>query len=161
MNIRKRMEHLAPTISVSGLAAAAALHAAWGFGSTWPAQTPRDLARLVVGGDTFPSPSECAAVALLLTGAAGCVLINASRSPARPSSHGADTRQLIRRAARLGTQITAGALLLRGVGGVIVEVFALIPSTEQFRRWDLLLYSPLCIALGAGASLGVIRSSQT
>jgi Protein of unknown function (DUF3995) len=160
MNIRKRMEQIAPVTTVTGLSAAAAIHAAWGLGSTWPADGPRELAQLVVGVDTFPSRASCAVVAGLLAGAAGCVMLKATNSLLLRDGASPDDRHgLIVRGAHLGTQITASALLLRGVGGFVVEAFELRPSNAQFRRWDLRLYSPLCIALGAGAAI-VARGTE-
>jgi hypothetical protein len=51
------------------------------------------------------------------------------------------------------TSVTAAALLARGVGGLAADFLQLGHPTERFRRWDMRLYSPLCLALGAGAAL--------
>ncbi|WP_331766247.1 DUF3995 domain-containing protein [Embleya sp. NBC_00896] len=47
---------------------------------------------------------------------------------------------------RLGTWGLAATLLLRGLGGPLLNS----GTTEVHTHWNLWLYSPLCVALGAG-----------
>ena len=55
------------------------------------------------------------------------------------------------RVARAGTWVVAGVLLLRGGAGPITDLAGGLD--DRYERLDLLLYSPLCLALGAGAAL--------
>lgn len=123
------------------LAGIGALHAAWGAGITkWPGTDARSLAEKVVGGSTFPSSAACYVVAgLLATGSALCVLRNRTTDPNLFAlSH-------------LGTSTVGSVLLLRGVGGLLASGLGLGSQTAAFRQSNLLLYSPLCIVLGAAA----------
>jgi hypothetical protein len=130
MTIRRRTEQ-ATTL---GLGAAGALHLAWALGSTFPARSSRELADLVGGTDAMPGPTACAAVA-------GALAISAV---------GVSTRGTWPR--RIAT-MTAATLIGRGVGGLVVSATGTGSATARFRYWDLRLYSPLCLALGAGAAL--------
>ncbi len=58
------------------------------------------------------------------------------------------------RVVRIGSRIVAAALLVRGVGGLAVSALGVGQASDQFRQWDLRLYSPLCIALGACVAIG-------
>ena len=55
------------------------------------------------------------------------------------------------RIVRLGAKAVATTLLARGGVGAAVSAFGLGGSTPAFRRWNLAVYSPLCLALGAAA----------
>ncbi|MFD7306334.1 DUF3995 domain-containing protein, partial [Streptomyces pharetrae] len=59
-------------------------------------------------------------------------------------------RLLPARLGRLGAATVAGVLLLRGGAGLVSSGLADEPTT--FTRWDLALYSPLCLALGTLAA---------
>ncbi|MBN8882159.1 MAG: DUF3995 domain-containing protein, partial [Salana multivorans] len=63
---------LARVLATAGLSGAAALHAAWAAGSSWPAADDRELAELVTGSGDIGMPPRTAslAVAVLLGGAA-------------------------------------------------------------------------------------------
>ncbi len=153
MNIRTRMESSIPgLVTAAGLGAIAAVHAAWAEGSTWPRTSPDELADLVVGRRPFPSPEATWTVAGLLVVAAASTGIAA----ARPS--GLDGRA--RSVAIAGATVTAAALLLRGVGGLVVSGAGLLTATEEFRRHDLALYSPLCLGLGAGAAMAARAAAR-
>ena len=116
------------------LGAIGAAHAAWGLGWRWPAGSDQELADLVVGaGTTFPPAWACWAVAGLLGIAAGAV---------RRTATGGVGRE------RLFTGLTAAALIGRGVIGLATDA-ATVGST--YSKLDLAIYSPLCLALGAGA----------
>jgi hypothetical protein len=133
-------KHRTATVTASALAAIGGLHMLWGAGSTWPAASSRDLARLVVGTDTFPPPAACLAVALLLGAAATVVQQSTTNQP-----------KLGLPFARIGTATVAGVLGLRGIGGFVASGVLGRAADLPFRRWDLLLYSPLCVALAIGA----------
>lgn len=134
-------------VAVGGLAAVALLHAAWARGSTWPAADRRQLTDLVVGrrassGDGgFPDARASWTVAILLSGAAG---LTAARAGLVPFPGGRTSWPV-----RVGTGVVTTALLARGASGLVVSGIDLVPTTPEFRRWNLRLYSPLCLALGA------------
>lgn len=112
------------------------LHAAWGLGASWPARDAGALARQVVGSDRVPPPAACFAVSVAL-GAAGWLTL------ARAS---ADDRA--RRLGHLGTAGVAAVLGVRGVGGLVTSGL-LRSGHSEYRRRDIALYSPLCLALAA------------
>jgi hypothetical protein len=123
------------------LAAVAGLHAAWAGGSTWPYNDPRTLTRSVLGvpeaGD-FPPPGLTLAVT-------GALAVTATAALARTASS-----EKVRRAARLLSLPAAAVLAIRGVGGFAQSLLAPQSATPEFTRNDLLIYSPLCLALAAG-----------
>jgi hypothetical protein len=117
------------------------IHAAWAAGSTWPYADPETLTRSVLGvpaADDFPPAGLTLAVTAAL-GATGAAAL------ARTS-----TRSRVRQAARLITVPAAAVLALRGIGGYAQSLLAPQASTPEFRRNDLRLYSPLCLALAGG-----------
>jgi len=59
--------------------------------------------------------------------------------------------------ARTMTRVTGGVLLARGVGGIPLSLINGLDT--RFGRLDVLLYSPLCVALSCGAVLAD-RSAQ-
>lgn len=133
-----------------GLGAAAALHFAWARGSTWPRETDEELADLVVGKQPMPPPAASAAVGVALTGAAISVVIAGHAGPERR----------LGALARIGSRVTARALRARGIGGLVMASAGLATSgdaTEEFRRMDQRFYSPLCLALSAGAGRAAAR----
>jgi hypothetical protein len=120
----------------------AALHAAWAVGSHWPARSRAELAERVLssserdrlGSGELPPAAATWAVAAALGGAAGVV---------RAAAAGNRSRTV-----RYATRAVAGVFLARGV------VF--LPSDlrgglrDSYDRLDLAIYSPLCLAVGAG-----------
>ncbi|HKJ10749.1 MAG TPA: DUF3995 domain-containing protein [Ornithinimicrobium sp.] len=132
----------ATAIAAGGLAGAAAVHALWASGSTWPAEDYDDLADLVVGRGPFPSRPVTAVVAGLLTTASVLVVLAGTPSAAQS------------RIVRAGSTTVAIVLLVRGVGGLGWEAVGVGQASEAFRFWDRRLYSPLCISLGVCATLG-------
>jgi hypothetical protein len=117
------------------------LHAAWAAGvTTWPGRDRRALARVVVGGETFPSSAATFAVAGL------CVLAGTSVAARGRPAQG--TRRAL---SQVASRIVAVVLALRGMGGLVTSGLGLGSATATFRRNDLLVYSPLCLALAAGA----------
>lgn len=119
----------------TGLFGAAAIHAAWATGWRWPGGDDRAWADRVIGaGSDVPATPAIWAVAALLALAGGVV------------AHAARSRRL---ASQLATGIVAAALLLRG--GTFPPQDLLGGLDDHFERLDLVLYSPLCLALGLGA----------
>lgn len=134
-----RAKRVAGDVAAAALAGIGVLHAAWGAGLTaWPGTDARTLAEKVVGGSTFPSASACYVIAGLLGTASGLVAMRsrATDPKAFALSH-------------LGTVTVGSVLLLRGGGGLVVSSLGVVSETAAFRRANLLLYSPLCLALGA------------
>ncbi len=117
----------------------AAVHVAWGRGSSFPFPTHADLNDAVVGRDVTPSPPACFAVATLLTGAA----LLASGAPIGPP-----------RLRRLGIAAVVGVLTVRGASGLAGRTDALVPgsTSARFRRNDRRYFAPLCLALAAGSA---------
>jgi len=122
----------------ASLAALAALHAAWALGWRWPGGSDREWVETVGGpGAELPSPAEIWAVAAALAFSASFV--------------GAAARPEAGRLARIGAGAVAGVLLIRGLVGPVTDLAGGLD--DRFERLDLLLYSPLCLALGSGAAL--------
>jgi hypothetical protein len=127
--------------AAAGLAAAAALHVVW-VCSPWPFDDRAEFTRTIGGVSEAEAPSAAAtaAVAAALGSAAYLVAAQAGLAP----------RLLPARLGRLGAATVAGVLLLRGGAGLVSSGLADEPTT--FTRWDLALYSPLCLALGTLAA---------
>ena len=106
--------------------------------NAWPGTDARTLAEKVVGGSTFPSAAPCYVVAGLLSAASGLVAVR-SRT----------TGQKKFAVSHAGTMIVSSVLTLRGGIGLVVSSLGVFNETASFRRSNLSLYSPLCLALGA------------
>lgn len=121
------------------LAAIGGLHVAWGRGSTVPFRTRFDLNDVVVGRQVTPSPPACYGVAAALAVAATSVA-RAGRGRGGFS--------------RLAAAVVAVVLAVRAGAGLAGRTDALVPgsTSERFRRTDRRLFSPLCLALAAGAA---------
>ncbi|MEV7781026.1 DUF3995 domain-containing protein [Kitasatospora sp. NPDC088351] len=130
------------TAVAGALAATGALHALWAV-TPWPLRTPEEFAETMVGaGEGAPSAAACLAVAGALGTAACLVGAEAGVLPAAGP-------RWVRRA---GVRAVAGVLLARGAAGPLV-FGGLTERTERFRRLNVRYYSPLCLALGAGAAV--------
>ena len=134
------MEAVAVLVATT-LLVLALLHAYWGLGGTWPGTTPETLATQVYGdppGTPPPPAVACYVVTGLLALAAWLVLTAASVLP---------TLGLSIRLVRLGAFSVASVLLLRGGLGYVL----LRPTSENptFARLNRMIYSPLCLILGA------------
>ncbi|RKE18863.1 DUF3995 domain-containing protein [Streptomyces sp. TLI_171] len=135
----------ATAVAVAGaLTAIGGLHAVWSH-SPWPCRDRTEFAELVVGvrPERVPSAGLCLGVAGLLGSAAYLVGARGGVLPA------AGPRRL--RAA--GAAGVAGVLLARGVGGPVLFGSGRVGRSARFVRMDRRLYSPLCVALGAGAAV--------
>ncbi|KQV04704.1 MULTISPECIES: DUF3995 domain-containing protein [unclassified Kitasatospora] len=130
---------LAAGTAAVGLGAAGALHGIWTF-SPWPLAGRAEIARTVVGvaEADLPTPELTAAVAAALGAAAYVVAARADLVPRVPP------RGLVRH----GAWGVAGVLLLRGAAGLISSGLTSTSRPPEYTRWDLALYSPLCLVLG-------------
>ena len=130
----------------AGLLAIGGFHVVWATGSSWPMKDRRLLTDAVVGSkeDSPPSPAACLAVAGLLGTAAALV---DGRPRALP---------LI---SRLGASGVVAVLATRGALGLAGRTDVLSPGSvsDNFRRLDRRVYSPLCLALAALSLPAVIR----
>ena len=134
-----RARRVAGDVAAFGLAGIGALHAVWGAGiTTWPGTDLRSLAEKVVGGSVFPSSGACYVVAALLGTASGLMVLR---------SRVTDPKTFL--LAHLGTKSVGVVMVLRGAVGLLVSSSGIFNETAHFRRANLLLYSPLCLALGA------------
>ncbi|GAA0701235.1 hypothetical protein GCM10010193_65070 [Kitasatospora atroaurantiaca] len=135
-------------VVAGALGAIGVLHAAW-MRTQWPLSSPAEFADAVVGVgvDRLPTPAMCAEVAVALGAASYLVGARAGVLPAAGP----------RRLRAVGTGAVAGVLLARGVGGLLLfgpeGSGRRITRTERFARLDRRYYSPLCLALGAGAAV--------
>jgi len=120
----------------------AAVHANWARGSPWPARDRVSLARAVIGSETLPGAGPCIAVAGLLATASALV--------AGWPKDGSPVQ-------RAGAAGVAVILVARGAAGLA----GLLPQERSaiFKRWNRRAYSPFCLALGALAAAGALRST--
>lgn len=129
-------------VTSTSLAGIAAVHVAWGVGSSFPFSTRAELADAVIGTEEVPPPAACFAVAGLLFVAAGVV---AGRPRSQPR---------LRRMACVGA---SSVLALRGGVGLSGHTDALSPgsNSQRFLELDRRVYSPLCLALAAGTAWSI------
>ena len=111
----------------------------WGRGSSFPFSGHDDLSDAVVGRGNVPSPGACYAVAGVLTLTAACLV--------------ADTPRVPRAVQHLGVTGVALVLATRAGLGFAGRTDVASPGSvsTRFRRLDRRVYSPLCLALAAGA----------
>ncbi len=137
-------------IALLGLAG---VHVAWALGSTWPVADVGELARTVVGvePERMPGPAPTLAIAALLAAAAALLAARASRRGG-PG---------LQRLARTGVAGVAAVLGLRGLGGLAMSLpQVLAGEPNSYARWDVALYSPLCLAL-AGLAVACARPPRS
>lgn len=130
---------LSPRATSLALATLAATHVYWAAGGVWPAASRESLAETVVGpGAAFPPDIATYGVAAVLAGGSFVVAGAARRwrRPVSPESYGA--------AARVGAAILA----VRGIVGLTTSLAAGLEA--PYHRWDVVVYSPLCLLLAAG-----------
>ena len=120
----------------------AGVHVAWGRGSSFPFATLDEMHDAVIGRPVQPSPASCYAVAGLLATAAAATAGFPNR------------RSRLRKLAAGGT---AAVLATRAGFGLSGRTDALVPgsASPRFRRLDGRVYSPLCLALAAGAVMSL------
>ena len=120
----------------------AVLHASWGLGNHWPAASRAQLAKSAVGTPgivRMPSPSQCFAVAAILTGVASWPLF----------ATGLLAEAWPRWLTLLAGAGIAAVFLGRGVAGFTSAWRSRFPE-QPFATYDRRYYSPLCLVLGAG-----------
>ena len=118
------------------LAAIGVLHLAWSR-TPWPAADFRTLSDHVYGGSAMPGKTPCIVVGTGLLAGAYCLLAEADTVP-EIAPH-----PLF----RFGVWALTVLLLARALAGPALS----LRGAPQFRRLNLLAYSPLCLALGLGA----------
>ncbi len=130
----------------------AGLHAAWGFGWRWPSDSEAGLAKTVVGrpGITrMPPLVACLLVTGLLAAASLWPLFAIGFLPARWPAW--------------VTQLAGAALTVvftgRGIAGY-VPAWRSRHSEQPFAGLDQRIYSPLCLAVGAGLLPVLIASTR-
>ncbi len=138
----------ARAVAVAGLAGAAVLHAAWAVGVDWPGADRVDLAHKVVGGDKFPSGAATWTVTGLLAAAAGATAATGTRL-GQPHAD---------RLVTAAGSTVAAVLALRAVVGTIASASHLVGGRRTaFAGRDLLVYSPLCVALALAVTSSVLN----
>ncbi|MFD5174685.1 DUF3995 domain-containing protein [Nocardia sp. NPDC058379] len=137
MRFRKPAARLATT----GLGIAAAMHVVWVF-SPWPFADRAVFAGATSGDsvDDAPGPVATAAAAATFAAAAYTVSAQAGLAP----------RALPARLGRAAVATVAGGLLLRGALGLVYSGF--VSKRSLFTRWDLAVYSPFSLVVGALAA---------
>lgn len=131
-----RPARVARALVPAALGGIAAIHAAWAMGWRWPGGSDEAFAERVVGsGQELPPVWATWTVAGLLGAAAATVWLAGDDEPAPWS--------------RPATAAIAAMMLVRGA--VFVPVDLAHGLEGPFDRLDLAVYSPLCLALGAGA----------
>ncbi len=140
-----RAARVAGVAAPGTIAAVAALHAAWAAGRHWPAGSERALARRVLssGSTAMPPCWLTALVAATFATSAAAVAATARGAGGRP--------------ARVATWTTAGAFAARGVLGPLSDA---VTGPGPYERLDLAIYSPLCLAVAAGAAAVGWRAGQ-
>lgn len=120
------------------LLALAALHAAWGLGSSFPFHERVELADAVIGRRSVPSSRACFVVASMLT-AGSALVLNLVPMPKRM------------RTVALATM--AAVLMIRSAAGFSSNTSRLSKGSDsqRFQRLDRRLYSPLFLLLALGS----------
>ncbi|MGK2948886.1 MAG: DUF3995 domain-containing protein [Acidimicrobiales bacterium] len=143
MSIRRRREigsAVSGSVAAIVLAGGAIVHGLWARGSTWPVASREELADLVVGRRPMPGPLACATVSTALAGAAAVTAHSSMTGRSKPG-----------RWTRAAATAVSGVLLVRGIGGAVVDAGNVAP---EFRRWNRRLFSPLCVVLGLLVAAG-------
>jgi hypothetical protein len=128
-------QDVAGTNTAVALGAIGALHVAWGY-VPWPAADYNTLVRYVEGGPKMPSRGACLVVGSGLLIAAYAVLAVIGTVP----------DILPEGLVRAGVWTLFAVLLARGVAGPLFS----LRGSREFRFWNLVAYSPLCVLLGLG-----------
>ena len=133
MNTAARPPHR--TLTAAALASAAALHIAWGRGSSLPYRSRAEMADRVVGSSQSPSPAACYAVATAL-GATAALAASAPRAALHSDV----------------LWVAALAFATRATFGFAGRTDLLVPgsTSKSFQRQDRRIYSPICLALAGG-----------
>lgn len=126
------------------LAGVAALHVAWGRGSSFPFANRAVLADAVAGKPDVPHPAACNSVAAVLLVA---------------SALAADLPLGSARLRRIGRGAVASGLAARGIIGMLgrTDLVSVGSSSPKFRRLDRRVYAPLCLLLSVGTATAFPR----
>lgn len=144
-SIRARALGVAGVLTVD-----AGMHLLWATGSTWPAPDERALSHAVLGFSTSFAPRVVLPLAvLLLVAAAVCF------GRARWGRHGRMGRVL-----QWGTVAVTAGLAIRAAAGVVWILGIAVESGGTFYWLNLLVYTPMCLALGL-ATASIARSGST
>jgi len=135
------------------LASLAGLHAAWALGWRWPGGGERELAERVLGqserdrlgGARMPPAPLTWSVAVALAAAAAIV---------RAAGTGPRSRTL-----RGAAWAVSAVFLARGAVSIPSDLIG--GPDDTYQRLDLAIYSPLCLAVGAGTAAAVARTGRT
>lgn len=126
-------------------AALAVLHLYWGLGGRWPGHDEASLAATVYGpSGTMPGRAACFAVAGLLVAASVTVLSATGLIFALPL-------------AQVGSWIIVVVLVARGGLGFFDRFLRPATRGTRFERLNLVIYSPLCLILGALTFVSALR----
>ncbi|GAA4430180.1 hypothetical protein GCM10023148_34890 [Actinokineospora soli] len=120
---------------VVALAVIAVLHLVWMF-SPWPLRTPEEFARRVVGVELEALPSRPLTFAVVLALAAATDL-----DAARGGLVGAPGPEWL-------VAVGAGGVAVVLLGRAVQGFTASLGRDTEYARWDVRLYSPLCLLLG-------------
>lgn len=158
-----RRRRRATIVAGTGLTGIAAIHALWASGSPWPAASRDELADLIVGSRPFPSSAMTVGVVIIIGIGTGTVLVESRRMTRADTTSTANSAPpgIAGRAIRLGALFVPAAMALRGVVGFAMSGLELGQEPDLYRRWDLRIYSPLCLALAIVAYLAVRRTPES
>jgi hypothetical protein len=119
----------------------AGLHLYWAMGGVWPGSDLRSLIDAVIGD---PRMSRLPPVWMTMVVAglifAGGLFALAAHLPAV---------LMLRRLIKTGIAVLAFVFLARGLSGYLLAADIRAKLSEPFATYDQLIYSPLCVALGA------------
>ena len=132
---------LATSVVLGGLGV---LHVAWGRGSTFPFTSRDELNDAVIGSARPPSRGACYSIAALLAIGASSV-----------ASSALGASGLVRWAAG-GVAMVLGSRGALGLAGR-TDIVSRDSTSDRFRRLDRRAFSPLCLALAAGAARSLHR----
>jgi hypothetical protein len=132
----------------AALAGAAGFHVLAGLRLPIPGVDPAVLSDAVAGMPDVPPPAACFAVAAALGVGAALVAGAPVRWPG------------LRTAGQAGVVLALGG---RGLIGLIGRTDLVAPgrtTSPRFRAWDRRLFTPLCLALSAGAAHALVRDRR-
>ena len=138
------MTIVAPAVIVT-LTAIALLHLAWGLGLPWPAADETQRVATVIGmrGVTrMPGLVPCLGVCVALLTVAALAWRQVKAPGLLP---------------QLAVLAAAAVFLVRGVA-VWTPFWRALTPQQPFARLDVLVYGPLCMALGAGLVVIALRT---
>lgn len=121
----------------------AALHAYWGVGGRWPGHDDTSFVEAVIGRTKDmrpPPPSACFGVAAALAACAALMFIIAFGAPWLPVP-----AILV----KIAFWTACAVFVLRGLSSFVPPIWKHTLGTP-FHRLNLVLYTPICLAIGAG-----------